>query len=164
MGRFLITPVALLAPLFANILVHRRYAIVVSAASVLTLVPNLLLDHAKPSGLTGGASIWAMTRSQAQAVQQPQILPVIEALSSQVPDTARIGYALGGDDWDYPLYGSRLSRRLDQLDSGHVCAEATRKRLDWILARQTMIGPIGSGWQATNFSGVGLTLLRRDDP
>ena len=116
LGRFLITPVALTAPLFATVLNYRRYAAVVGAVAMLTLATSLLFDHAKPSGFFGTPSIWGMTRAEAQSVQRPAMRPVLEALDRRVPPNARVGYVLGSDDWDYPLYGRRLTRRLVKLD------------------------------------------------
>jgi hypothetical protein len=161
MGRFLLTPVALVAPLFGRILRIRFYAVAVTAMSMFTLASNLVLDHAKPSGLTGGTSIWALTRDQAQTLQQPALLPMVRALSTRVPTTARIGYVLGGDDWDYPLYGPGLARKLVQLDPQHVFSDAAHLHLQWILVRRSKVGPIDPAWQATRFPSTGLMLLHR---
>ena len=161
LGRFLITPVALTAPLFATVLNYRRYAAVVGAVAMLTLATSLLFDHAKPSGFFGTTSIWGMTRAEAQSVQRPAMRPVLQALDRRVPPNARVGYVLGSDDWDYPLYGRRLTRRLVKLDPHRTFAEATSAGLEWQLVRQRLVGPAPPGWQVQRFRASRLALLQR---
>jgi hypothetical protein len=133
MGRFLITPVALTAPLFAGILRLPRYALVAGVVAIATVVPSLLYDQTKPAGLDGQTSIWAMSRPQAQAVTRPQMLTILEALSTQVPADAPIGYLIGSDDWDFPLYGAHLTRHLVLLDHDYPFYEADGLGLHWAL-------------------------------
>ena len=161
LGRFLITPVALTAPLFATVLKYRRYAAVVGAVAMQTLATSLLFDHAKPSGFFGTTSIWGMTRAEAQSVQRPAMRPVLEALDRRVPPNARVGYVLGSDDWDYPLYGRRLTRRLVKLDPHRAFGEATSAGLEWQLVRQRLVGPAPPGWQVQRFQASRLALLQR---
>jgi hypothetical protein len=166
-GRFMLTPAALVAPLFGTVLKTPRYATFVLGIALVTLVSTLLFNHAKPSGIAGGSSIWSMTRVQAQSVQRPGMRPVLASLQVCVPVDARIGYVLNGDDWDYPLYGDGLSRSLvrlstkaDQDRSEHLQAVQMRG-LTWALVRRGLIEAVPSGWRAVRFRGSGLELLVR---
>jgi hypothetical protein len=115
-----------------------RYALVAGVVAIATVVPSLLYDQSKPAGLEGQRSIWAMSRPQAQAVTRPQMLSILEALSTQVPADAPIGYLIGSDDWDFPLYGAHLTRRLVLLDHDYPFYEADGLGLHWALVDSTM--------------------------
>jgi Dolichyl-phosphate-mannose-protein mannosyltransferase len=161
LGRFMITAAALTAPLFAQIPRWPRYAAVVTAVATLSVLGALLFDQAKPSGLAGTGSIWEMNRSDAQALQRPAMRGVLETIAAEVPLTARIGYLLDDDDWDYPLYGPHFTRHLVGLPGRDAYRAATRDGLRWILVRRRRAGAPQPGWEAHRFPAIGLILLER---
>jgi hypothetical protein len=164
-GRFMLIPAALVAPLFGTVQRMPRYAALVMTVALLTLGSTLLFNHAKPSGLGDGSSIWSMTRAQAQSVQRPQMRSVLAAVHACVPRDARIGYVLGGDDWDYPLYGATLSRRLVRLSKQadqarrQLLDSAQLRGLSWVLVRRRLVADVPAGWTPLRFRGSGLDLL-----
>jgi len=161
-GRFMLTPMALATPLVARIHSHRRLAALVAGVGVVTLAAVLMMNHAKPSGVGARQSVWTMTRPQAQAVQRPSMRPVLQALAACVPSNARVGYVLGEDDWDYPLYGARLTRSLVRLPRKGAYRRAAAADLEWLLVRRSLVGRLPeTGWFATRFPNAGLVLLQR---
>ena len=160
MGRFMLIPVVLAAPLAALLYSRRRYAVAVAAAGIFGLFFSVTDDRMKPSGFFGHDSVWTMTRSQEQARRRPGMLPVLNQLES-IPTRARVGYSIGEDDWDYPLYGPRLERTLVRLPSGSELTAARRARLRWVIVSDDRIATQPhDGWKVTKLGGSGIDLLQ----
>jgi hypothetical protein len=154
--RFLVTPAALTLPLAP--LVLRRSVLLraaVAAVAVAALAVALAYDTSKPTGLGGTTPVWSLSRPAAQSIRWPELRPVLEAVSARVPAKARLGVDLGPLDWEYPLWGPRLERRLVWLP------EQPATGLDWVvLGTGVSLRPPGS-WCAQRFSGTHWTLLHR---
>jgi dolichyl-phosphate-mannose-protein mannosyltransferase len=161
-GRFMLVPGALVAPLAASIHHRRRYAASVVGVAIAALAGTLAFDAVKPSGFRTASSIWTASPAHAEAGQRPAMEPVLRAIRSCIPATAAVGYVLGEDDWDYPLYGPRLERTLVRLPLGAALAGAERAHVDWAIARSRLLGPMLPGWADVNFPASGLVLLARD--
>ena len=160
-GRFMLTPAALVAALFGSVYHHRRYALAVTVVATITVATTLGFNHAEPSGIGSAQSIWTMTRADAQGAQRPPMRPVLEAIAECVPPHATIGYDIGGDDWDYPLFGDRLTRKIVRLDDSTFLQEAHELGLDWVLARHPGAPMHRTGWWVRAFRRSGLTLFQR---
>jgi 4-amino-4-deoxy-L-arabinose transferase-like glycosyltransferase len=160
-GRFMLTPAALVAPLFASVYRNRHYAAAASAIATVSLGLTLLFNPAKPSGIGAGRSIWTMTRTEAQTVQRFRMGPVFATVAACVPEHARVGYVLGGDDWDYPLYGERLTRTIVRLHRPTPLRRADDLNLEWLLIRRPLVGQSPSHWSTMRFRGTELVLLQR---
>ena len=160
-GRFLLVPVVLVAPLVALLFERRRYIVTVALLGVFALFLSLTLDTVKPAGLFGRPSIWTMTRPQALALSRPAMLPALLRFES-IPSHARIGYSIAEDDWDYPLYGRDLTRTPVRLPAGAQLATADRRGLRWLVVQD---GDPRSrprdGWTRERLGKSGLDLLRR---
>jgi hypothetical protein len=141
--RFLTTPVALTLPLAAPVVARiplRAAALALGAATV-------ALAHAyNPSKPTSGLPVWDRTRVQVQAIRWPELEPVLAAVQAQVPSHARLGIDLGARDWEYPLWGPRLQRRLVWLQ--------------WVVFGSHTPFARTPGWCARHFRATGWTLLR----
>jgi 4-amino-4-deoxy-L-arabinose transferase-like glycosyltransferase len=133
-GRLLVPFMALGAPLsgllYRALCRHRLWPL----AQVLVLyvaaggVAAAIDSQAKP------LSAWA-TLDQLP-VAYGQISPAV--LDSYVPSTARLAIYLDGDDWEFPLFGPRLTRTVIPLaldDQGRV--HAADWRFDYLLTHQT---------------------------
>jgi hypothetical protein len=162
-GRFLLTPIALVAPLASTVYGRRRYAAVVAVVGTAALGASLLIDYAKPSGIDGRRSIWSMPRPVAQAVPRPPLRRLLVVLDRRVPRSASVMAVLNGDDWDYPLYGRRLSRRVVERDGPRLGAEAAAANVQWILVRRH-VGRIPNGWRTIPFPHTGLLLACAPSP
>jgi hypothetical protein len=160
-GRFMLTPAALVAPLFASVYRNRHYAAAASAIATVGLGLTLLFNHAKPSGIGAGRSIWTMTRTEAQTVQRFRMGPVFTTVAACVPEHVRVGYVLGGDDWDYPLFGEHLTRTIVRLHRPTPLRRADDLHLEWLLIRRSLIGQIPSHWSTMRFRGTEIVLLQR---
>lgn len=160
MGRFLIIPVVLVAPLAVLLYRRRRYAAVVAAVGVISLFFSITDNIAKPIGLFGHDSVWTISRTQQQARLRPALLPVLDRLAS-IPPRARVGYSIAEDDWDYPLYGSQLDRRLVQLPHGDELAAGRRDGLRWLIIRDSRLRDQPRfGWVVIKLGHSGLDLVQ----
>jgi hypothetical protein len=163
-GRFLLTPCALVAPLFAEVYRTRRYAQIAAGVATASLFATLLFSETKPAGVGSAQSIWTMNRVQAQTIKRRDMRPVLAAIAHCVPAHARLGYVLAEDDWDYPLFGTHFTRTLVRVDSSRPFREAGNFDLDWLLIRRGLADPASPGWSKVNFRLSGLALLQRMAP
>lgn len=170
-GRFLIVPVALTLPLAAGLyerrLLGRR---LLAAALVVVGALTLGLTHAynktRPTGLDGTTAIWSLDRSAAQAVTRPSSLETLRSIDRLVPPATHLGTILGEDDWDYPLYGARLDRRLVLLEpaSSDPLAAAQRMGIQRVVAGEKVaLPPLRPPWRSIRLPGIGWTLFLRDE-
>jgi hypothetical protein len=161
-GRFMVVPVALTAVLIARVYASRELRVLVAAVGIAFLCLALVRNEQKPIGLSGGAAIWELSRPAAEALARPSMFSTLDAIQHVVPATATIGYVLGNDDWDYPLYGARLQRRIVKLPARHALARARQLGIDWVV-----VGGVptkGSpGWTAIQFRDSGWSLIARTD-
>lgn len=139
-GRFMIVPVALTLPLTGVIYglrwrIVRPLAIAVSAVGVWCLYAAQAHNHAKPTGIGGGPAVWEMSRLDAQAVTRPAMHDALVGIQEHVPLGKSVGILFGEDDWDYPLYGPHLDRRLVKLPAAapDLLAAAERMHVHWVV-------------------------------
>jgi hypothetical protein len=164
-GRFLITAIALVLPL-AGVL-GRRWrvaALFVGAIGVGTVGVAHAFNPSKPTGLERHDPIWSMTRPEAQSLRREDLEPVLSAVAG-VPEDARVGVDLDRLDWEYPLYGPKLKRRLVWLPSHEPLDRANELGLHWaVLGNGVRVPPIGATWCVRTFPASDWKLLVRHRP
>jgi hypothetical protein len=157
-GRFMIVPIALGAALVARVYALRLVSSIFVCFGVAFLAFALLHNERKPVGLDGSKPIWSLNRTAGQARGEPAYTQTLDAIDALVPQTARIGYALADDDWDYPLYGDSLGRRLVRLPARNPLPRARKLGLDWVV-----IGNVparsGPSWTGLHFAGTNWDLV-----
>ncbi|HWX10034.1 MAG TPA: glycosyltransferase 87 family protein, partial [Gaiellaceae bacterium] len=147
--RFLVTPAALTLPLAPAVLrrIELRVAALVLATATLALA--LAYDLSKPIG------VWHRSRAEVQSIRWPELRPVLETVQARVPQDARLGIDLAPLDWEYPLWGPRLGRRLVWLP------EQRANGLDWIVLGTRLAARPPGHWCEQRFPSVHWTLLHR---
>jgi len=90
----------------ARIYAVARWAIILLAVTV--LAKTVARNENKP--LIGPQAVWDKDRIARQALSMPQYEPYLRALDKEIPSTATVALMIGGDDWDYPVFGRDLSR------------------------------------------------------
>jgi len=153
--RFLITPAALMLPLAPSVLRRVEVRALVLLLATATLALALAYDPAKPTGVDGRTPVWDLTRAQTQAINWPELGPVLTAVQRRVPAHARLGVDLAPLDWEYPFWGPRLGRTLVWLP------EQSAAGLGWILLGTDVSNPEAGRWCSTRFPTVHWTLARR---
>jgi len=153
--RFLVTPIALTLPLAPTVLrrVSLRTAAAVLGAAALALA--LAYDPTKPTGLGGTPPVWDRGRVDVETINRGELRGVLEAVAARVPAGARLGVDLASYDWEYPLWGPRLERRLVWLP------EQPAGGLDWVVLGTGVRQRPPGRWCAQRFPKADWTLLRR---
>ncbi len=161
-GRFLLTPVGLVMPLAAWLYRRRALAAAVAAVGAVALLLAHAYDVAKPTGLGGTVPAWELSRAEAQGLTWIGMPEVLEVIEQQIPEPAHVGVILGDNDWDYPLYGPGLARRLEPLPRVGALKEAESRGLHWVVVGATPPGPAYlPGWEVRFFPVSEWTLLHR---
>jgi hypothetical protein len=153
--RFLLTPAALTLPLAPGILRTGLLRAAALAVGVAALTLALGYDQSKPTGLSGTTPVWDRSRVDAQTINRNELLPVLTAVQTHVPETARLGIDLGPLDWEYPLWGPRLRRHLVWLP------EQSAAGLDWVVLGTKITRRPAGHWCGRTFPGSHWTLLHR---
>ena len=156
-GRFMLIPVALVMPLAARLYSFRLLAGIATAVAIVTLGVTHVYNIMKPSGLVGVQAVWNMPRAEAQDLGTMQLTASLAELDRRVPANAPIGVVLGGNEWDYPLYGPNLERRVSEFAS---VSTAAKSRANWLVLGLGYVAPSGGAWQQHPLPN-GWTLLDR---
>ena len=168
LGRFMIAPVALTAPLLASLHRHRPVALAAAALGSLTLALALVYSVQKPSGLGAEDSAWSRTREQTFTQTRGRASRAFTAYDELVARDACVGALFGNNDIVYPLYDERWDRRVVYLPQHGALATADLAALDWIVVspvrRDATSELLESGeWRAKELSHY-LLVLRRVRP
>jgi len=159
-GRFMLVPVGLAAPLLA-----RSYSMagrnIAAGIAVLFLVLALVHNEQKPVGL-GSQPVWAMSRPDVQALARPDMMTALRSIDKLVPKRATVGYVLGEDAWDYPLYGGRLERHLISLPAAKPLDSATRLGIRWVVTDNPR-PRVSRRWVGIRFGGSDWSLWAPSD-
>jgi hypothetical protein len=157
-GRFMILPVALGAALLARVYATRVVGAIFVTVGVVFLGFTLLHSERKPVGLTGTPAVWSLDYGAAQALVDPHSAPALQAIDAVIPPDARVGVVLGVEDFDYPLYGRDLSRRVIQLPPSDPLEAARQLGLQWVVIGQVAPTKGAPGWVGEPFPS-GLKLI-----
>jgi hypothetical protein len=116
-GRYFILPVAVVTPLvyflYSN-KKNRAIAWVIAVLSMLLAASIVMNNATKP--LVGKNAIWYQDRLTLQTLTNASMKDVIQLVDAGVPQDAILATRLEQDDWDYPFFGTTLSRKIVQLD------------------------------------------------
>jgi hypothetical protein len=151
-GRFMIVPVLLATVLAAGVYVWRGVSAMCAAIGVLVLALALAHNERKPIGAYGSTPVWELGRAQAQGLVSLGAAQLFRRFDAIVPSRARTGVVFGDDDWDYPLYGAHLSRKLVVLDPATAFQQARAGALDWIVFGSVCV-PSARGWKGAELGG-----------
>jgi hypothetical protein len=161
-GRFLLVPVALTMPLAAWLRPYRLLSGALAATGIVTLAFCLALNHTKPAGVGDSVSAWSLGRPEAQSITRQWVRDALVWADLNLPPRARVGVLLSTDDWDYPLYGPRLTRKLVPLPDRQPLREARRLGLRWVVLSGLRSSTTeATGWNAVAFPGASWTVLSR---
>jgi Glycosyltransferase family 87 len=159
-GRFLLVPVALTMPLAAWLQPYRLLSGALAATGIVTLAFCLALNHTKPAGVGDTEAAWGLRRAEAQSITKVGMQQALVWLDRNLPARARVGVRLGSDDWDYPLYGPRLARKLVPLSGHQPLQEARRLGLRWVVLSDPRPSTTAlTGWNAVRFPFARWTVL-----
>jgi hypothetical protein len=105
-----------------------------------------------------------MPRAEAQTLIRQNLLDVYQGVEHYVPPKARLGVVLSFDDWDYPLYGPTLQRRLVPVPQVDTLRFAERHHIHWVLLdRDALRPPPRATWNTVYFQNSRWTMYLRPE-
>jgi hypothetical protein len=122
-GRLLIVPVALLAPLLAALAGRPGLRAVAITIAVIGALPAVLTNDLKSvfadpadARWTGASTVLAMSRTNQRTIALPQFRPVAATVNQALPGGGTLGFVDGsGNTYDYPLFGPHFERRIVRI-------------------------------------------------
>lgn len=165
LGRFMIAPVALTAPLLASLHRHRAVALAAAALGSVTLAVAVLYSVQKPSGLGPADSGWTRTRMETLTQERGRAARAFASYDALVPSDACVGALFGNNDIVFPLYDPGWRRKVEYLPPSHTALVADAERLDWVVVSPNALGAsaplLASGrWKAHQLEDYLLVLER----
>jgi len=121
-GRYFILMAIFLTPLAGHWLDHFRhrlfngYAVAIVTIAALSGLCAITFHDSRPL-LPATRSVLAMTRMEQLCVNRPKYLGAFETFDRIVPRDAVVAISLEPNSYEYPLFGSDLSRRIVPLNS-----------------------------------------------
>jgi hypothetical protein len=157
-GRFMLVPVALAGGLLGRAYSNRGLRVLAATLGIAFLGLALIHNEQKPLGFSGTRPIWDLSRPESEALARNPMLSTLEAIDRAIPRTATVGYVLATDDWDYPLYGSRLERRLVRLPPSDPLVRARQLGIHWVVTGDVSANG-APGWVAIRFPDSGWSVM-----
>jgi hypothetical protein len=165
-GRFVIVPVALAAPLLAVLHRWRPVALAAAVVGALTLVLAHAFNVYKPTGIGGDPAVWSLSRAETFALTAPRSEEAAAAYARYdelVPVDARVGALFGPNDPVYPLHDAGLRRRVVYLSRTGPVADAERRGLRIVVvgaAESAAPFATAPGWRTRSLAGYWALVTR----
>lgn len=154
-GRFFIYPVALSASLWG--VLRRAPAPATAAAIVTVLIAVLSVAQYDEKPL----SVWRSERWETQSLHRPEVAPLLRFIEERMSERDSVALALGVNDWGYPAFGPRLSRRVVLVPFGSSASEIDA---DWLVSNSARAAEIdGACWLPVLTADEGQIFRRHTD-
>jgi 4-amino-4-deoxy-L-arabinose transferase-like glycosyltransferase len=127
-----------------NLLLKSYVGLVVIMAclsAVLAIFYNL---RALPFSVNGQKSIFQQTRMEVQTFARPDITAAYAKFDSIVPDTATVALGTINDDFEYPLFGKNLTRKLIPINPFEQGLQPIPKEADYLFFAKSVIKPVST--------------------
>lgn len=111
-------------------------------ACVSALLAVFLNVRALPFSATGKPSIFKTKRIEAMTFARPDITKAYKLFDEIVPDSATVALGTINDDFEYPLYGKHLSRRLITINPFEKGVQPIPKEADYLFFSKNVIAPL----------------------
>lgn len=87
---------------------------VITFLSILIMIQTTLFNRSKP--LVGPDSVWSIDDIKVRTQNNRGMESILRMVDELVPPSARLATKLGGNAWDYPLFGENFQRTIIQVD------------------------------------------------
>lgn len=150
-GRYMISSLVYLLPissiLFNKIVSSKKYVyilpvyLIVIASALTTLIYHgrgaLVSTHNLPT-------IWGKSRMELLTVSRPDITKAYQRFDEIVPQNATVALATINDDYEYPLWGSRFTRKLIPINPFEQGLQPIPQEANYLFFSKNVIKPIAS--------------------
>ncbi|CAG5004426.1 hypothetical protein DYBT9275_03368 [Dyadobacter sp. CECT 9275] len=114
-------------------------ALIVSAACVSAVMSVFLNIRCLPFAAYGHESALKMDRIAFQTFARPDITKAYVTFDSLVPQDATVALATINDDFEYPLYGKKLSRKLISINPFEQGLKPIPKEADYLFYDKSVV-------------------------
>lgn len=153
-GRFFMYSVALSAGLWGLLLRRPPIAWTAAAVSVTVAALTFVQYDQKPLATWPGLERWEL-----QTIHRPGVAATFELLEERIPDDAVVALALVSNDWGYPAFGPRLTRRVVLVSTG---ADAAETEAQWLIVNRERSGEVDRAcWETVLEGAEGQIFTRR---
>ena len=119
-------------------------AIIVSLASLSGILAVFLNIRCLPFDAMGVESAFTIDRIESMTMARPDITKAYQNFDKLVPENATVALGTINDDFEYPLYGKQLSRRLITINPFEKGVQPIPKNADYLFFSKNVITPIST--------------------
>ncbi len=148
-GRYMISSVVFLYPIthiyFQKFVDKKQYlALTFIFAFIIISAWSTLLFHSRSALLTTHhlPTIWNKTRIQLLTISRPDITKAYQNFDNIVPQNAVVALGTINDDYEYPLWGEKFSRKLIPINPFEKGLQPIPKEADYLFFSKNVIKPL----------------------
>ncbi len=125
-----------------NILLKTHVGLVVIIACLSAILAVFYNLRALPISVNGQKSIFEQSRMEVQTFARPDITAAYAKFDSIVPDTATVALGTINDDFEYPLFGKNLTRKLIPINPFEQGVQPIPAEADYLFFAKSVIKPL----------------------
>jgi hypothetical protein len=127
-----------------NILLKSYVGLIVVIACLSAILAVFYNLKSLPISVNGQKSIFEQSRMEVQTFGRPDITSAYTKFDSIVPDTATVALGTINDDFEYPLFGKNLSRKLIPINPFEGGVQPIPKEADYLFFAKSVIKPLST--------------------
>jgi hypothetical protein len=139
-----------------NILLKSYVGLIVIIACLSAILAVFYNLRTLPISVNGQKSIFEQSRMETQTFARPDITAAYAKFDSIVPDTATVALGTINDDFEYPLFGKNLTRKLIPINPFERGLQPIPKEADYLFFAKSVIKPLPTDLR------LGTDTLRKD--
>ena len=150
-GRYMISSLVYLLPLsnilFNKIVSGKKYAYILPIfVIIIASAWSTLLYHGRSALISTHnlPTIWGKTRMELLTVSRPDITKAYQRFDEIVPQDAIVALATINDDYEYPLWGKRFTRKLIPINPFEQGLQSIPQEANYLFFSKKVISPIAS--------------------
>lgn len=152
-GRYMLSTLVFIMPIIGNFLNQKSlfqkcqtgkiFLIITSVLISITGIATISLHlRALPFGAYNKPSIFKISRVEALTISRPDITPAYLKFDSIVPLNATVALATINDDYEYPLWGNRFTRKLIPINPFEQGLQQIPDEANYLFFAKKLIKPI----------------------
>jgi hypothetical protein len=133
--------------LFNKIVSGKKYAYILPIfVIIIASAWSTLLYHGRSALISTHnlPTIWGITRMELLTVSRPDITKAYQRFDEIVPQDATVALATINDDYEYPLWGKRFTRKLIPINPFEQGLQSIPQEANYLFFSKKVISPIAS--------------------
>ncbi len=125
-----------------NVLLKSYVGLIVATACLSAILAVFYNLRTLPISVNGQKSIFEQSRMEVQTFARPDITAAYAKFDSIVPATATVALGTINDDFEYPLFGKNLTRKLIPINPFEQGLRPIPKEADYLFFAKSVIKPL----------------------